>query len=263
MEALIGYLGVLTPTFLLVFARAVGVFTQAPVLSNRNIPAPVRLAMAATISIIVLTLLPAPATVPASTLGFALMAAWEFVLGALFGYAASLLFLAIQSGGELSGVQAGLSFASTMNPLLRSNVNPFGTLYLNVGYLLFLIIGGHTTLIGGFVQSFKLVPIGTFTVTGATAEQFFLIAGAFLAITLQLALPAILVLFMTDLGLGYINKAAQQASNITELVQAVKPLAGLVLVLLLLPNLMTAVHGLTDKMLVDLDLLLRLSGPNR
>ena len=86
MDALIGYLGLLAPTFFLVFARALGVFTQAPVLSNRNIPAPVRVGLCVMLSILVLTLLPQAAPTPTGTLGFAVAIGAEFVLGALFGY---------------------------------------------------------------------------------------------------------------------------------------------------------------------------------
>jgi flagellar biosynthetic protein FliR len=170
------------------------------------------------------------------------------------------MFHAFQSAGELSGVQAGMSFASTMNPLLKSNVNPFGTIYFNIALIMFLLVGGHLWMIGGFVQSFKLVPMGTFIMTPEVGKYFLQISGSFLAITLQLALPAVIVLFLTDLGVGYISKAAPNASNILELVQAVKPIAGLLLLLLLLPNLMSITHQYTEQTIRELDTLLRLAG---
>jgi flagellar biosynthesis protein FliR len=68
------------------------------------------------------------------------------------------------------------------------------------------------------------------------------------------------VLFLTDLGVGYISKAAPNASNILELVQAVKPIAGLLLLLLLLPNLMSITHQYTEQTIRELDTLLRLAG---
>lgn len=260
MEAFIAYLGLATPTFMLVLARTVGLQLQAPILGNRNLPGSVRMSLAVAISIIVMTQLSAYPTVPNAMLAFVILLLTEFMFGALFGFAASFLFHAFQSAGELSGVQAGMSFASTMNPLLKSNVNPFGTLYYNVALLLFLMIGGHLWMIGGFVQSFKLVPLTTFMLTPGVAEHFIQISGSFLAITIQLALPAIIVLFMTDLGVGYINKAAPQASNILELVQVVKPIAGLVVLMLIFPNIMSMTHELTENMIRDLDVLLRVSG---
>lgn len=260
MEAFVAYMGAVLPTFCLVFARTVGLFLQAPILSNKNLPGSVKMGLAFGLSIIVMTLLPSYPNVPQVLLAFVLLLLTEFALGAIFGYAAAFMFHAFQSAGELSGVQAGMSFASTMNPLLKSNVNPFGTLYFNVCLIMYLLLGGHLWLIGGFVQSFKLVPLGEFFVTSAFSEYFLTISGSFLAITLQLALPAVIVLFLTDLGVGYISKAAPQASNILELVQAIKPIAGLLLMLLLLPNLMSMTHTMTEQNIKELDTLLRLAG---
>lgn len=262
MEALVAWLGAVVPTFCLVLARTMGLMLQAPILSNKNLPQTVKMAIALGISIIVMTVLPSLPTIPNMLFAFILMALTEFVVGALFGYAASFMFHAFQSAGELSGVQAGMSFASTMNPLLKSNVNPFGTIYYNIALIMFLLIGGHLWLIGGFVQSFKLVPMGAFMLTPGVGKYFLQISGTFLGITLQLALPACIVLFLTDLGVGYISKAAPQASNILELVQAIKPLAGLLILLLLLPNLMSMTHHMAEQTITELDTLLRLAGPH-
>ena len=60
-------------------------------------------------------------------------------------------------------------------------------------------------------------------------------------------------------GVGYISKAAPNASNILELVQAIKPIAGLLLLLLLLPNLMSITHQYTEQTIPELDTLLRLA----
>lgn len=258
--AIIGWLETILPVFLLVLARTMGLFIQAPVLNNKNIPQPVKMSLIVAMSIVIMAVLPAYPAVPHYVMPFLLMALTEFMFGAIFGFAASFLFHAIQSAGELAGVQSGMSFASTMNPLLRSNVNPIGTLYYYVGITVFLLLGGHLWLIGGFAQSFKLVPMGTFVLTPALGEHFILLSGTFLALTIQLALPAVVALFLTDLGVGYISKAAPQASNIMELVQAVKPIAGLTLILLVLPNLMSVTHTETEKMIRELDQLLRIAG---
>lgn len=260
MEPLVAWLETVMPVFLLVLARTMGLFIQAPILSNKNLPQPIKMALAVTLSIIVVSILPAYPAIPEFVMAFLLLALTEFMLGALFGFAASFLFHAIQSAGELAGVQAGMSFASTMNPLLRSNVNPVGNLYYYIGITIFLLVGGHLWLIGGFVQSFKLVPMTTFVLTPALGQHFLLISGSFLALTIQLALPAVVALFLTDLGVGYVSKAAPQASNILELVQSVKPIAGLVLILLLIPNLMSATHHQAEQMIRELDQLLRIAG---
>lgn len=260
MGILIGWLGYVVPVFLLVLARTAGLMIQAPILSNKNIPATAKMSLAVSLSIVIMSTLTQYPAIPETLLPFLLMIITEFVLGALIGFSANLMFHAIQSAGELAGVQAGMSFASTMNPLLKTNVNPFGTIYFQIGVIIFLLIGGHLWLIGGFAQSFKLLPMGTFHMTNALAEHVILASTAFISLTIQLAMPALVALFLTDLGVGYISKAAPNASNILELVQAIKPVAGLTLLLLLIPNLMSMTHTQTENMIRELDMFLRIAG---
>jgi flagellar biosynthetic protein FliR len=260
MPELIAWLGIVVPVFLLILARTAGLMLQAPILSNKNIPQSAKMTIAVSLSIVIMTTLSRYPHVPDTLLPFLLMIMTEIVLGALFGFASGLMFHAIQAAGEMAGVQAGMSFASTMNPLLKSNVNPFGTLYYQVGVIIFLMIGGHLWLIGGFAQSFKLVPMGTFILTPALSQHIILASSTFLALTIQLAMPAVIALFLTDMCVGYISKAAPQATNILELVQAIKPIAGLVLLLLLIPNLMSMTHTQAEFMIRDLDKFLRIAG---
>src|SRR3989338_2905322 len=121
------------PTFLLVFSRTMGLFLQAPVISSRNVPNTIRVALMIGISLMVMYAQPSYIQPPPFMLLFIMMALQEFMVGAIFGFAANFMFLAIQSAGELAGVEAGMSAASVMNPFTRSNVNAFGTLYFNIG----------------------------------------------------------------------------------------------------------------------------------
>lgn len=258
MAVLVDWLTAAVPTFLMVFARTMGLFLQAPVLSSRNVPNTIRVGMMIGISLMVMYALPGYMKAPPFLIVFVIMALTEFMVGAMFGFAANFMFLAIQSAGELAGVQAGMSAASVQNPFTRSNVNAFGTLYFNIGMLVFIIIGGHMWMLGGYVQSFKLVPIGTFHLTPAVASQMITMSGVFMAITIQLALPVLIVVFIADLGVGYMSKVAQQASSLTQdLITITKPLAGMCILILLIPNLMSVTFTYTENMIKDLDRLLR------
>ncbi len=264
MAILVNWLTAAVPTFLMVFSRTMGLFLQAPVLSSRNVPNTIRMGMMIGISIMIMYALPTYIQPPPFLILFVMMALTEFMVGALFGFAANFMFLAIQSAGELAGVQAGMSAASVQNPFTRSNVNAFGTLYFNIGLLVFLIIGGHMWMLGGYVQSFKLVPIGTFHLTPAVANHMIQMSSVFLSITIQLALPVLIVVFLADLGVGYMSKVAQQASSLTQdLITITKPVAGMIILIMLIPNLMTVTYQHTENMIKDLDRLLRASNATK
>jgi len=261
MEELIAYLSAVIPTFMLVFARTTGLLTQAPILGSRNnVPGTVRMAMTVVLSVTVMTVLPSYPTLPNQILAYVLIALNEFLLGSLFGFSANLVFLAVQAAGEMGGQQAGLSAATVQNPFTKSGGNAMGTLFNNISLMVFLLIGGHLWMLGGFIQSFQLVPIGEFLFSAALAQHFFTMSSIFLSIAIQLSLPMVAVVFVAELGVGYMSKVAQQASSLTQdLTTIAKPVAGLLLLLLLVPNIMSVTFTYTEKMIKDLDTLLKVA----
>jgi flagellar biosynthetic protein FliR len=262
MEVLVAYLGATVPTFLLIFARMAGFFLQAPVFSNRLIPPNVRVALMVSFSLAAMAVMPQYVTVPNMLWAFVMMIMQEVLVGALFGFASSILFFAIQSAGELAGVQSGMSAASVLNPFTRSNVNAFGTLYFNLALLTFLVIGGHLWLLGAFMQTFSFIPLGTFALTPAVMNHLISMTGIFLVITLQLALPIISVVLLADLGVGYMSKVSPQANSLTQdLILIGKPVAGLSMLMIVMPNLVSVIHAHTETMINNLNILMRLAGP--
>lgn len=254
----VAWLTVSVPTFILVWTRTMGLFLQAPVYSSKQVPGVVRQGLMICLALLIMNSLDSYILAPNMLFPFIMMAMVEFFVGAMIGFAANMMFLAMQSAGELAGVQSGLSSASTQNPFTKTNVNAFGTLYFNIGMMVFLLINGHLWLLGGFAQSFKLVPLGTFNLTPAVAGQLIQMSGVLLGITVQLALPVIIVVFLADLGVGYMSKVAQQASSLTQdLILITKPVAGMTILIILLPNLMSATYKQTENMIKDLDTLLK------
>ena len=261
METLILYFSTVVPVFLLVVARTIGMLTQAPVLGSRNnLPNTIRVTLAMVLSITVMTQLTAYPELPNKILAYMMLALFEFLLGFLFGFSANLMFLAIQAAGEMGGQQAGLSAATVQNPFTKSGGNAMGTLFYQIALILFLIIGGHLWMLGGFIQSFQLVPLGTFTVHPLLMRHFFDISTVFLAIVIQLSLPMVAVVFVAELGVGYMGKVAQQASSLTQdLVTIAKPVAGMLILVFLMPNLMSVTYKYSENMIRDLDLMLRIA----
>lgn len=251
MEVLVGFMGLWAPAFLLVFARTAALFSLAPVIGSRAIPAMVRILMAFWISAAYLVTLQAPPQIPGDLFSFILLLINSAMVGIVFGFAASILFYAIQGGGELVASQTSLSMMTTLNPLLRTQTSAVGQLFFFVAQVTFILIGGHLTMIQGYFQTFQLVPInGWFYLPGAF-PGLVKITGALFITTLQFAMPAILVMFLIDFGLGMINRAAQQVSNILEMVMAIKPSLGFIIVLLMMPNLQAHINAFADQMVRD------------
>src|SRR5438105_11165942 len=102
--------------FLLVLARVSGVFVFVPLPGINAGPGIIRVALSASITLALMPLWP---TVPSTGLGFGTLIGWilaEAGLGIGVGIAVAFLAEIFQMGAQIISLQAGYSFASTIDP---------------------------------------------------------------------------------------------------------------------------------------------------
>lgn len=251
MTGVLEWLGVAAPTFLLIFARCIGMTFQAPVIGSRIVPGMIRVGLSFALALVYFTTMSHAPALPSIFLAYAILLVSEILWGMTIGFVASLVHYAIQSAGDYVAQAVGLTMMSTMNPLLRTNTTATGQMFYYLGLAVFVLAGGHLFLLGAFFQSFELVPLGGFTMTTALWGQMLNVTGALLLITIQIAMPAVVVMFLVDFALGVINRSAPSVQNILDMVQAVKPGVGIFVVSLMIPNVVSAAHTLSERMIRD------------
>ena len=249
--AAMAFLGQAVPSFLLILARTVGMLQQAPVIGSRTIPGTARAGLAISLTAVYWSSLAEAPIVPMTLLPFILAVVVEVATGLLFGFAAMLMFYAFQAAGEMVAQQTGLSMMTTLNPSLRTQTTAIGNLFFYLSQTAFLAIGGYLWFLSGFFQTFELFPLGGFQATDAVWHQMAKLVVAFWLIVIQLAMPATIVMFLVDFGLGIINRSSPSVSNILEIVQAVKPTVGFLVVILMVPNTVGAVQSWASRILKD------------
>lgn len=245
------FIGQATPGFLLVLARCVGLTMQAPIFGSRVAPAMVRVALAMALSLVYWLSLPSLPNAPDYFLAFIVLLASELIFGLTLGFAASIMHYAIQSAGDFTAQAVGLTMISMMNPMIRTNSTPIGQIFYYMALTVFCVMGGHLLFLGGFYQSFDLVPIGGFRMTPALWGVLLQVTGALLGITLQLAMPAVIVILLIDISLGVLNRSTPQAQNLLDFVSTIKPGIGLAIVALMVPNVVAGIHGFSEQMILD------------
>lgn len=241
----------ITPGFLLVLARCVGLTLQAPIFGSRVVPAMGRVGLAIALALVYYMAQPAPIQAPGHFLAFTILLVSELFFGMAIGFAASIVHFAIQGAGDFVAQAIGLTMISTMNPMIRTNSTPTGQIFYYMALTVFILMGGHLLFLGGFFQSFELVPLGGFRVTPALWGVMLQVTGALLGIVLQLAMPAVIVVLLIDVSLGVIQRTTPQAQNLLDFVQTIKPGIGLLIVSLMIPNIVAAVHHYSEQMIVD------------
>ncbi len=194
--------------FVLALVRATAWVLVAPPFSTRGIPARVKVGIAAALA---LAAAPhaAAAELPLSTGGFVGALIAQVTVGLLLGFLTMMLFAALQAAGSLIDLFAGYSIASIYDPLSDASAAVFGRFYNLVAVTLLFAIDGHLLLARGFLTSFEAVGL-QLSDLGRIGELLTHDLGLFFVAAVEVAAPVVAVLFLTELALGVLARAAPQ-----------------------------------------------------
>lgn len=189
--------------------RILAMIASSPVLGNRQVPARVKIGLSVLLTIIVApTMSTLPQVAIASPQGLLIMLQ-QVIIGVAIGFTMRLIFTAVEMAGELAGLQMGLGFASFYDPL-NASYTPIIAQWMGViATLTFLTLNGHLYMISAVVESFQTLPIGSMM----SAQGFYGVAkwgGSIFAYALQISLPILAALLITNIALGILTRAAPQ-----------------------------------------------------
>jgi flagellar biosynthetic protein FliR len=202
-------LQILLATFFWPFSRILALIAASPILGNPSLPVLTKLGLAILITFLVApTLDNLPQVDPGSGIGL-LILIQQVIIGIAIGFSMRIVFVAVEMAGDIIGLQMGLGFATFIDPL-SGQIPLIGRFLGLIASLAFLAIDGHLIMIALVTQSFTTLPIGA---TGLATPIFSDIAiwgrEIFMA-GVQLALPVLAALLMTNLSLGILSRAAPQ-----------------------------------------------------
>jgi len=225
VEAL-AIIGTLRDTALLLGLSATRVavaFLLVPLFTNELIPSLVRNAMF--IAIAFLSLVMQPSAAPLTESAFQLMGlfAKEAFVGAVIGFLFSGVMWAFEAGGALIDTKAGTGQAQIQDPLTGQQVTLNGAFLGRLASYVFMAGGGFMMMIGTLLESYTLWPVRS--QMPALAENgvrlFESEFGRIMLLTLLVAAPALVLLYVVEGVLGLMNRFAQQL-NVFSLSQSLK-----------------------------------------
>lgn len=158
----------------------------------------------------------------------------ELMTGLILAFVVNMIFEVIKMAGSYMDMQAGLSMISLLDPTTNSNTTIMANILLKVSMVLFFIVDGHHILIKLLIQSFKIVPIGETIVYKETLIEVIRTFSDLFLIGVKIALPFILVIFITDLCLALVSRAVP-AINVMVLGMPIKMLVGFFTFIAILP----------------------------
>jgi len=190
------------------FIRIMATIFSAPVLGNSAIPINMRVGLALILAFAAASF--APMSVPLDSPHALAYAVRETLIGASLGLLLQLVFAAAELAGDAIGLQMGLGFAFFADPQSSAQSPLVGSLYSTIAALLFLALDIHLLVIGGLMESFRVLPIdaplhtslGLNAVAAAGTEMF--------RLALSIALPALAALLLANLALSVLSRTAPQ-----------------------------------------------------
>ncbi|WP_224369366.1 flagellar biosynthetic protein FliR [Hyalangium versicolor] len=217
----------------LLLCRIMPVLTFSPFLGGEVVPVEVKMGVGVTLSIVLFPMVSdRMGALPVSALPYIALLLKEIFIGVSLAFVVNIIFDAARVAGGLADTMAGSNNAQLYVPQLGQQVSLFANLKVQLAVVLFLTLNGHHIVIETLADSLVAIPLDSFPKFSGGVWPFFdLMTRVFadmLSIALALSAPIVLATFLTDLGLGAINRVAPQL-QVFFISMAIKPLVSVVI----------------------------------
>jgi flagellar biosynthetic protein FliR len=228
--------------------RVLALISVAPLLSHRAVPVRMKIALALSITVLLVPQVQSPPITDVLTAPGLMLLINNVLIGVVIGFAVRLVFAALELAGELIGLQMGLSFAGFFNPSTGQQQNAVASFMSLLALLMFIAIDGHLMLIHALAESFRLYPVSVGMDLPMGFDRLLRLGSDMFAIALTIALPFLAVMLLTNVVLGVLARVAPQI-NIFAVGFPMTILVGLVTLFLLLPYIETPLRSALERAL--------------
>lgn len=233
----------------------------APVIGGNMVPTRIKVIVVLILTLVGLGLPVLPAApILLTPVMFSLLLVKEVLVGFAMGLTITLVLMSCQAAGEIMGFQMMFSLGSTFLPPTQERSTLVGNFFYILAILIFVTIDGHHWLIKGLHLSFQTLPILSTPHSLGSVGTWITLTGRLFLVGLQLAIPVMITLFITNLMLGMIAKTMPQL-NIFIVGLPIQITVAFILIILMLPSLMSAEISLFQNWARDLHGFIRQLAP--
>lgn len=231
--------------FALLMARVLPVIIFTPFLGGEAVPNEVRIGLGLMLGLVLFPAITEQVQrVPVSAIIFVALMLKELFMGLSLAFVVGIVFEAAQVAGNFVDTLSGSNMAQVMVPQIQQQVSLFSSLQLQLTTVVFLTLSGHHVVIEALGDSLASVPLDQFPRFSSGAWPFFELIvrlfGDLLRLAVALASPVLLATFLTDLGLGMVNRVAPQVQVYFISMQIKPAVTGLIM--------LSVIHVVLDRM---------------
>lgn len=203
-------------SFLLTLTRVSLVVFLLPFFAGDYIPMLVKAALALVLTMAIWPHLSFLGSLfPAHPWNIGIMVLGEMILGLVMGMCVYFIFAGIQIGGEIMGFQMGFTMMTLADPTSGNQASITSNILHMVTLLVFITMNGHLHLLRALADSFALVPPGGIHIGGALTGDVLTLSAGMFTLAVKIAAPVIAALFMVELTLALMGRAAPQMNLLT------------------------------------------------
>ncbi len=201
--------------FLLVLARVAGTFVFVPLPGVKNGPDHARIVLALAVSVSLYSLWPRVEGLDQNILKLSGYLVMEAALGLTVGLAVAFVVEALQMAAQITGLQAGYGYASTIDPNTQADSGILLVIAQLTAGMLFFAMGFDRDVLRAVAASLTTYPPGQPFLTQHVATEFTRLGASMFSTGLRLALPAVALLMLVDLALALLGRLNAQLQLLT------------------------------------------------
>jgi flagellar biosynthetic protein FliR len=212
--------------FLLVLARISGAFIYIPLPGIKSGPEVARAVLSVSMTFV---LFPRWPVIDPAQINLALLIGWmcaEAGIGLAVGLAVAFVTEGFQMGAQIISLQAGYSFATTIDPNSGADSGVLLSVAQLAAGLLFFATGLDRQILQVFAESLTTRPPGHFVLTQSMANGLIQMGASIFTTGLRLVLPLLGLLLMVEISLALLARLNAQL-HLTTLAFPIKMLLSL------------------------------------
>ncbi len=235
--------------------RILGFVAIAPLFSGTTVSMPIKVALGTLLTLIVAPMVKLGNTVDLVSLQGALVILQQLIIGFSIGFVMRIFFSAIDLAGQLSGLTMGFGFATFFDPQSGGSTTVITTMLSMLFMLLFISMDGHLMMISALVESFQILPV-QLGLGPLNAMSIVRLGSTMFSTGLQIAMPVVASLLVTNMALGVLTRSAPQL-NIFGIGFPITIGVGFIVLMLTLPSLSIPFQLLIERTMSAIQQILR------
>lgn len=199
--------------FLLALARVSGTLVFVPIPGFSAGPDASRLVLALALTVALFPAWPISAVEDGQTFAVGRLLGGIFsetLFGVTVGLAVAFLLEGVQLAAQILGLQAGYSYASTVDPTTQADTTTLQLMAQLLAGMLFFAFGFDRQVLEALARSLESAPGRLFSLDGHAVEAIVRLGAAIFTTGVQLAIPVLALLVLLDIAFAVLGRLHAQ-----------------------------------------------------